>query len=109
MIDDHLTGSHRWSPLALWHPDGISRATAIFGAGCPASLLPTRDFAADAQLAHGSTSLVIVAPTSAESRAKGWLDDTIGRAATACERDGVIHILVGAAQGLKVATLLRKH
>jgi hypothetical protein len=77
------------SPLELLHPTGTVERVLVTGAGCPRALLPPAAEHADAQV-----GLVIVAPTAAQLARRGWLAESLARAATAVAADGLVYALL---------------
>lgn len=79
----------RIAPLELLHPDGVAPRGRVLGGNCPAPLRPAvvaRD--------GGSVDLVVLAPTAAECRTKGWLKAAVRALAQHLAADGVAYVAV---------------
>jgi hypothetical protein len=91
------------SPLALMHPDGKADNIVFMGSACPARLQPlsfTTSLRAD---------LVILAPSDAECKEAGWLENAVRTASEQLSADGILYALVPAAHRAGLMRLLRTH
>ena len=77
------------SPLDLLHPSGSAERVLVLGDRCPPALLPPA-----ATLTGADVDLVLIAPSSAELRQRGWLARAAGEAAGALNANGVVYAVV---------------
>jgi len=92
------------SLLELLHPDGIAIRSLILGSRCPAMLEPCSSMTASEY-----ADLAIVAPTAAECRTSGWLQEAVQSISQKLESNGVAYILVPPRRRLQIRKLLSDH
>jgi hypothetical protein len=92
------------SLLGLLHPDGIAIRSFVLGSSCPASLRP-RPRVMDGEYAD----LIILAPTVAECRISGWLQEAVQSISQKLEQDGLVYILAPPRWRLQITKLLSDH
>ncbi len=89
------------SPLELLHPDGVAKRSIVIGSNCPALLLLKSSTAGE------SADLVLLAPTIAECRTSGWLEEAAQSVAQMLASDGVAYVLAPPRWRLRIISLLR--
>ena len=90
------------SLLELFHPDGAAQRTLVIGGNCPEILLPLHydnDTTEDADL-------IILAPTTAECHATGWLQGAVHSVSQRLAVDGVAYAIAPPWTRLRIRTLL---
>jgi hypothetical protein len=80
--------TERLDLLELLHPDGNVAHVAVLGRACPA------DLAAATGARAGRADLVVLAPSAAELRERGWLDRALRSLGELPARDGVVYAVV---------------
>lgn len=88
----------------LFLPDGFARRSFVIGSNCPSILLPSccNDAADDADL-------VILAPTPAECRIAGWLQDAVQWMSRRLVADGVAYVVAPPRWRLRIRRLLGEY
>ena len=88
--------------LELFHPDGVAPRTLVLGGNCPEILRPPtqKEVAEDADLA-------VLAPTPAECRSSGWLEDAVHSVSRKLAVDGVAYVVVPPLWRSRIRALLR--
>lgn len=76
--------------LELLLPAGQAERAAVLGSACPPRLLP----ASRPDDGSGGLDLVIIAPTAAEERRRGWLRAAVGVCSARLTADGLVYVLV---------------
>jgi hypothetical protein len=92
------------SPLELLHPDGIARRSIVLGSNCPTLLLPN-----SCQVPADHADFALLAPTDAECRVRGWLEERVRMMAHKIAPDGIIYVLVPRRLRLRIMSLLRQY
>lgn len=96
-----LHEAERRSPLELFHPDGCIERWTAFGGNCPARLLP------DAGRRSGECAdLVILAPSTAESRNSDWLPRAVHLSIDCLKPGGIMYVMAPAPQRMAVTRML---
>lgn len=96
--------SRALSLLELLHPDGIAIRSLVLGSRCPAMLRPCSSMTASEY-----ADLVILAPTAAECRTSGWLQETVQSVNQKLESNGVAYVLAPPQWRLQITKLLSDH
>lgn len=89
------------SPLELLHPDGIAKQSIVLGNNCPRSLLPNSH-----QVPADRADFALLAPTEAECRVRGWLEESVRLMVQKLAPDGIIYVLVSRRLRLRIMNLL---
>ena len=89
------------SPLELLHPDGIAKRSIVLGNNCPTLLLPN-----SCQVPADLADFAILAPTEAECRVRGWLEERVRLMAHKLAPDGIVYVLVPRRLRLRIMSLL---
>jgi hypothetical protein len=96
-------GGWRISPLELPHPDGAAGRALVLGGACPPMLYPA------ATVEPGEPAdLVVLAPTTRECRAPGWLASAADAAAQSLADDGLVYVLAPRRARPRIRRLLRE-
>jgi hypothetical protein len=77
------------TPLELLHSGGWVEYARVLGDGCPPALVPTAAAGREREV-----DLVVIAPTRAQLRKRGWLAGACDEAARALSPDGLVYALV---------------
>ena len=97
IVPEHL------SPLALFHPDGVTARSVVIGSKCPTVLLP-----APCSKVDEHADLVLLTPTIAECCTKGWLEEAVQVLVHMLTPDGVAYTLAPAQWRARIMSLLRR-
>jgi hypothetical protein len=89
------------SLLELFHPDGAAQRALVIGSNCPEILRPLQ-----CSEITEDVDLVILAPTPAECRASGWLEDAARSVSQRLTADGVAYAVVPPLRRLRIRNLL---
>jgi len=96
--------SRALSLLELLHPDGVAIRSLVLGSRCPAMLRPCSSMTASEY-----ADLVILAPTAAECRTSGWLQEAVQSVNQKLESNGVAYVLAPPRWRLQITKLLSDH
>ena len=87
-VEEHHAVPGRLSLLELLLPQGIASRSLVIGSNCPSLLLP------ESHMEDGERAdLVILAPTVAECRTRGWLEEAMQLLAQRLETEGIAYVL----------------
>lgn len=89
------------SLLELFLPDGAARRSAIIGSNCPPILSPP-----GCSETTENAELIVLAPTLAECRTRGWLEDAVQSLSGRLGADGLAYVLAPALWRFKIRNLL---
>lgn len=91
--------------LELLLPAGEAERAAVLGSACPPRLLP----ASRPDDGSGGLDLVVIAPTAAEERRRGWLRAAVDVCSARLTADGLVYVLVRPSARPLARRLLRAH
>jgi hypothetical protein len=74
----------------------------VLGAGCPDRLRPARTDGGD-----GEWDLVVLAPSAAEGRSDGWIEESVRRVGVGLAADGLAYVLADPGARRRIARALR--
>ena len=92
------------SPLELLLPDGIAKLPVVLGSNLPIHLLP-EVYSTDSN----QTDFAILAPTAAQCRTNGWLEEAVRSLAQALAPDGLLYAFVPRRFRLPITSLMRDY
>ena len=92
----------RFCLLELFHPDGVAHRSLVIGNNCPEILRPLA-----CNESHELTDLIVLAPTPAECRAKGWLHGAVRSVSERLAADGVAYAVVPPLKRLRLGKLFK--
>jgi hypothetical protein len=103
-ILENAVNSRRISPIELLHPDGFAQRSLVIGSNCLPLLLPE-----SCTKAGEGADLVLLAPTAAECRTSGWLENATKILVQKLAADGLAYVLVSPRWRPRIKRLLYRY